>query len=387
MSTDTLRICTAGSVDDGKSTFVGRLLFDTNNIAADQLEAAKRASAPGTLDLSLLVDGLRAEREQGITIDVAYRYFRAFGRTFILADTPGHVQYTRNTVTGLSTSQVTIVLVDIRNGVTDQTRKHISVAQLLGIKDIIIAANKMDLIDWDEARFNAVAADIAAIAPTATIVPVSALTGDNIVTRSDAAAWYTGPTIADILSTIEVAPEAHAFRFPVQYVLRDTEGIRSYAGQIATGTIRVGDEVTIITNGSTHSTAHIAEIRTTDGPVDEASAGSSVELVIDSHVDIARGDLIAITPPESTRELSATAIGLSDRTLDTTSGILNFRYGTSLVRARILDGEITTNGLDQVRIQLANPLPIEPYAARGAVGSFLLIHPASGDTLAAGITA
>ncbi|MDO4911621.1 MAG: GTP-binding protein [Corynebacterium sp.] len=385
MSTDTLRICTAGSVDDGKSTFVGRLLFDTNNIAADQLEAAKRASAPGTLDLSLLVDGLRAEREQGITIDVAYRYFRAFGRTFILADTPGHVQYTRNTVTGLSTSQVTIVLVDIRNGVTDQTRKHINVAQLLGIKDIIIAANKMDLIDWDEARFNAVAADIAAIAPTATIVPVSALTGDNIVTRSEAASWYSGPTIGELLAEIEVATESYPFRFPVQYVLRDSEGVRSYAGQVATGDIAVGDEVSIITNGSTVNTAHITEIRTTDGPVERASAGSSIELVIDSHVDIARGDLIAVTPPISTRTLSATAIGLSDKQLDTSSGILNFRYGTSVVRARITNGEITTNGLDQVDIQLASDLPVEPYAARGAVGSFLLIHPATGDTLAAGL--
>ena len=267
---DTLRFCTAGSVDDGKSTFVGRLLHDTKSVLADQLAQVEQTSARrgfAGLDLSLLVDGLRAEREQGITIDVAYRYFSTPNRTFILADTPGHVQYTRNTVTGISTSQVVVLLVDARHGVVDQTRKHLTVAALLGIRTVILGVNKIDLVDYSEDAFRAIEEEFRAVAAELGIadphaIPISALHGDNVVDASPRLPWYFGPTILELLETIPVDPGDSSldFRFPIQYVIRATD-YRGYAGQVATGTIAVGDTVT-----TPHGSTTVTAIDTTDGP-------------------------------------------------------------------------------------------------------------------------
>ena len=411
----TLRLCTAGSVDDGKSTFVGRLLHDTKSVLADQLAAVERTSADRGfegLDLSLLVDGLRAEREQGITIDVAYRYFATDKRTFILADTPGHVQYTRNTVTGMSTSQVVVLLVDTRNGVVEQTVRHLTVASLLGVKTVILAVNKIDLVDYSRDVFEAIRADFAHKAAELGIeqpiaVPISALKGDNVATRSEATGWYDGPTVLELLEEIPVQSGRALeldFRFPIQYVLREhASDYRAYAGRVTAGRVRAGD--TISAPGGRTTT--VAGIDTADGEVDEARAGDSVALRLASDIDLARGDLLAAAPredgsgrPADTREFRATVVGLTDKEL-TPGAAVKLRYGTSLVRARVASVDrvldidspagddlepagVGLNDIAHVTIQTAEALPVEPYAARGAVGSFLLIDQASGNTLAAG---
>lgn len=409
---ETLRLCTAGSVDDGKSTLVGRLLHDTRSVLADQLAAVERTSAdrgfrgPGGLDLSLLVDGLRAEREQGITIDVAYRYFATDRRTFILADTPGHVQYTRNTVTGVSTSQVVVLLVDARHGVVEQTRRHLTVAALLGVRTVLLAVNKIDLVDWSEAVFRDIEAEFTSLAADvgvddAHVIPVSALLGDNVVEPSGNLPWYDGPTVLELLEGVEVhRGRAHAlgFRLPIQYVIREhSSDYRGYAGRVDAGVLTVGDTVHL-PEGRTSTVTHID---TADGEVRSAHAGDSVVLRLADDIDLIRGDLIAgADRPEPTRSFAATLVGLGDRTLRPGSPV-KVRYGTSLVRGRIgaverlldIDGrtdhlspdDLGLNDIAHVRIDVAADLPVEPYAARGAVGSFLLIDPASGDTLAAGL--
>lgn len=425
----TLRLCTAGSVDDGKSTFVGRLLHDTKSVLADQLAAVEHTSAQrgfSGLDLSLLVDGLRAEREQGITIDVAYRYFATPTRTFILADTPGHAQYTRNTVTGMSTSQVVVLLVDARNGVVEQTLRHLTVASLLGIRTVILAVNKMDLVDYSEDVFTAIRTEFvtrcAQLGITdAHAVPISAKTGENVVDRADASTgsqpatdWYDGPSVLELLESIPVhagrAPDMD-FRFHIQYVLRDhASDYRAYAGRVSAGSIAVGETVT----APGGRTATVAAIDTADGlggagaaggadGAQRAQAGDSVALRLDTEIDLARGDLLAAgTRPEAVHEFAATVVGLTDTPL-TTGKTVKLRYGTSLVRARVVSvdrivdidnpeadqvGEaamsVGLNDIAHVRIQTAQELPVEPYEARGAVGNFLLIDQASGDTLAAG---
>ncbi|TKW71944.1 MAG: sulfate adenylyltransferase, partial [Bradyrhizobium icense] len=252
---DTLRLCTAGSVDDGKSTFVGRLLYDTKSVLADQVESMERSSADrgfDGMDLSLLVDGLRAEREQGITIDVAYRYFATDKRTFILADTPGHVQYTRNTVTGMSTSQVVVLLIDARHGVVEQTRRHLNVAALLGVRHVILGVNKIDLVDYDEATFRSIEHEFSELAARlglsdSVAIPISALKGDNVVKRSTKMDWYSGPTVLDVLETVPVATgraDDLDFRFNIQYVLREhATDYRAYAGRVNAGSVSVGDEI------------------------------------------------------------------------------------------------------------------------------------------------
>lgn len=408
---DTLRLCTAGSVDDGKSTFVGRLLYDTKSVLADQVESMERSSADrgfDGMDLSLLVDGLRAEREQGITIDVAYRYFATDKRTFILADTPGHVQYTRNTVTGMSTSQVMVLLVDARNGVVEQTRRHLNVAALLGVRHVILGVNKIDLVDYDEATFRAIEAEFNDIAARLGItdsvaIPISALKGDNVVERSTNMDWYEGPTVLDTLETVPVATgraDDLDLRFPIQYVIREhATDYRGYAGRVKAGHVAVGDEVTL--PGGRTST--VIAIDTTDGPLgsDEAArAGDSVVLRLADEIDLARGDLIAGTQrPEEVREFAATAVVLTEKELRA-GQMVKLRYGTALVKARVasvdrildLDGvadveapeSAALNDIAFITIQTQAELPVEDYAARGAVGNFLLIDQSSGNTLAAG---
>src|SRR5665811_1760653 len=297
-----LRLATAGSVDDGKSTLVGRLLHDSKSVLADQLDAVERVSRDRGLahaDLALLTDGLRAEREQGITIDVAYLYFATAARTFVLADCPGHVQYTRNTVTGASTADAVVLLVDARKGVLEQTRRHLAVAALLRVPHVVVAVNKIDLVGFDQAVFTRVAADLAEVAidlglPDLISVPVSALEGDNVVDRSSRTDWYTGPSLLEILEALPVAddPSHEEFRFPVQLTLRPQEAARDaahreyrgYAGQIASGVVRVGDQVVVLPSGRQTT---IAGIDTADGPLTEAFAPRSVSLRLTDDIDVA----------------------------------------------------------------------------------------------------
>lgn len=407
---ETLRLCTAGSVDDGKSTFVGRLLHDTKSVLADTLASVEKTSADrgfDGLDFSLLVDGLRAEREQGITIDVAYRYFATDVRSFILADTPGHIQYTRNTVTGMSTSQVVVLLVDARHGVVEQTVRHLTIASLLGVRTVVLAVNKIDLVDYSEDVFREIESEFVSRAETlgiddAHVVPISALCGDNVAEPSTNMPWYDGPTVLHLLETVPVAGRALDldFRFPIQYVIRDhATDYRGYAGRIKAGQIRVGDTVT--TSGNHTST--ITHIDTSDGldAAQTAHAGDSVTLRLADDIDLTRGDLIASGQfPEVTREFDATVVGLTESDLRI-GQLVKVRYGTSLVRGRIadiyrvldLDGAagddeaaevVGLNEIAHVRIETAVDLPVEEYAARGATGNFLVIDKNSGNTLAAG---
>ncbi|MET9741008.1 GTP-binding protein, partial [Streptomyces sp. NPDC006422] len=315
----TLRLATAGSVDDGKSTLVGRLLHDSKSVLSDQLESISRT---GTPDLALLTDGLRAEREQGITIDVAYRYFATPRRRFILADTPGHVQYTRNMVTGASTAELTIILVDARNGVVDQTRRHASIAALLRVPRVVLAVNKMDLVGYEEAAFTRIAREFTSYArelglSSITAIPISALAGDNVVDRSDRMEWYDGPTVLSHLETVPVSPESPSApaRFPVQYVIRHDE-TRHYAGQLVSGTLRVGSAVTVHPSGRTSTIAGLNVLGT---EVDEAHAGTSLTVRLSDELDVSRGDLLAPSddhPPLVTRDVHASATepaGVQDR--------------------------------------------------------------------------
>ncbi|HEY8821625.1 MAG TPA: GTP-binding protein [Dermatophilaceae bacterium] len=411
-----LRLATAGSVDDGKSTLVGRLLHDTKSVLADQLDALERVSRNRGLahtDLALLTDGLRAEREQGITIDVAYRYFATAERSFILADCPGHVQYTRNTVTGASTADAVILLVDARKGVLVQTRRHMAVAALLRVPHVIVAVNKIDLVDFDEGTYARVAADLAVVAdelglPDLRIIPVSALDGDNVVDRSLRTEWYDGPSLLEILETLPVAddPGEEQFRFPVQLTLRPQEAARNpahreyrgYAGQIASGVVRVGDAVVVLPSGRRTT---VAGIDTADGELVEAFAPRSVTLRLTDDIDVARGDLIAdaSSAPEPTRDLVATVSWLSDLPLSKHSRML-LKHTTRTTRAIVsaVDGvldldavqivpaqDLGLNDIGRLRIRTAESIVAEPYARHRRTGAFLLIDAQSGQTLAAGM--
>jgi sulfate adenylyltransferase subunit 1 len=412
---DLLRFATAGSVDDGKSTLVGRLLYDTKSVLADQLDAVHRASVDkglSTPDLSLLVDGLRSEREQGITIDVAYRYFATDKRTFVLADTPGHVQYTRNTVTGASTAELAILLVDARKGVIEQTRRHAAVLALLGVPRLVLAVNKIDLVDHDSGTFEVIAKEFAAHAlslgyPAGAVVaiPVSALAGDNVVEHSPRTPWYTGPTLLHHLETVpvEADPREAPLRFPVQYVIRprtpEHPDYRGYAGQVAAGTVRRGDEVGMLPGGVRTT---VERIDTPDGELAEASAGRSVTLLLADDIDIARGDLVvaADAVPAMTDELSATLAWLADTPLRVNQKVL-VKSGTRTVRAMVTElrtrfdeqrlstvdapESLTLNEIGQVSLRTAEPLPVDPYTSHGRTGAFLVIDPADGTTLAAGL--
>jgi sulfate adenylyltransferase subunit 1 len=409
-----LRLATAGSVDDGKSTLVGRLLHDSKSVLVDQLDAVERVSRERGLtsaDLALLTDGLRAEREQGITIDVAYRYFATAARSFVLADCPGHVQYTRNTVTGSSTADALVLLVDARKGVLEQTRRHLAVAALMRVPHVVIAINKIDLVDHSEDVFRTLAAQVRAVAvelgiPDAHAVPVSALVGDNVVDRSERTPWYDGPSLLELLETLSPAtdPSHEAFRMPVQLVLRPQGAARSpehveyrgYAGQLASGSVRVGDEVLVLPSG-TRTT--VAGIDLGERPLDVAVAPQSVSLRLADDVDVSRGDLIcsAAEPVALRQEVQALACWLGDEPLRPGARLL-VKHGSRSVLAmvRSIDGRLdldalrlapadslALNDIGRVTVRLASPLPIEPYSTSRAGGAFLLVDPDDGRTLAA----
>ena len=414
-TTDLLRLATAGSVDDGKSTLVGRLLYDTKSVLADQLDAVHRASADrgsSGPDLSLLVDGLRAEREQGITIDVAYRYFATPHRSFVLADTPGHVQYTRNTVTGASTAHLAILLVDARTGVVQQARRHAAVLALLGAPRLVLAINKIDLVDYDEPTYRRITEEFTEYVTTlgyspgdVLAIPVSALHGDNVVELSEHTPWYRGPTLLRHLETVSAGTGADdgPSRLAVQYVIRprpeDHPDYRGYAGQLVGGTLSVGDAVTVWPAG--HDTT-ISGIDTPNGPVTEVGSGRSVTLLLADDLDISRGDLLARTdqPPTVTDTVDATVCWLADTPLRPGTQVL-VKHGTRTVRglvealcARFDEQHLTSdpdarelglNDIGRIKLRTSEPLPVDDYSTSRATGAFLVIHPSDGGTLAAGL--
>ncbi|GAA0624879.1 sulfate adenylyltransferase subunit 1 [Streptomyces crystallinus] len=412
-ATTLLRFATAGSVDDGKSTLVGRLLHDSKSVLTDQLEAVEAASAKrgqDAPDLALLTDGLRAEREQGITIDVAYRYFATARRRFILADTPGHVQYTRNMVTGASTADLALVLVDARNGVVEQTRRHAAVAALLRVPHVVLAVNKMDLVGYEEKVFAAIAEEFTTYAgelgvPEITAIPISALEGDNVVEPSAHMDWYGGPTVLEHLETVPVSHDltgCHA-RLPVQYVIRpqtaEHPDYRGYAGQIAAGTFRVGESVTVLPSGRT---SKISGIDLLGESVDVAWTPQSVTLLLADDVDISRGDLIVPSgdAPATTQDVEATVCHVADQPLAVGHRVL-LKHGTRTVKAIVKDipsrltlddlslhphpGQLVANDIGRVKIRTAERLPLDSYADSRRTGAFILIDPADGTTLTAGM--
>jgi sulfate adenylyltransferase large subunit len=410
-----LRFATAGSVDDGKSTLIGRLLYDSKSVFADQLEAVERTSSDRGDDytnLALLTDGLRAEREQGITIDVAYRYFSTPVRSFIVADTPGHVQYTRNMVTGASTADLALVLVDARKGVVEQTRRHASLSALLRVPHLVLAVNKMDLVGWDRAVFDGIVADFTAFAarldlPDVTAVPLSALHGDNVVDRSASTPWYDGPTLLEHLEQVDVdRDEAHArgARFPVQYVIRpmstERPDYRGYAGTLAAGRLRRGDEVVVLPSGRRTT---VAGIDTFDGELDEAVAGSAVTVRLADEVDVSRGDLLAAADdaPAPVSTLEATVCWMADAPLVPGRRLL-VKHTTRTVKALVsavqdrLDvttlasaptASLQLNDIGRVQLRTASPLVVDPYAVDRRTGAFILVDEATGATLGAGMVA
>jgi sulfate adenylyltransferase large subunit len=405
-TSDLLRLATAGSVDDGKSTLIGRLLHDAKAILADQLDDLR--GRDGEIDLSRLTDGLRAEREQGITIDVAYRYFATTRRTFILADTPGHVQYTRNMVTGASTADLAIVLVDARNGVVEQTRRHAFIASLLGIPHLVVAVNKMDLVDWSEDVFDAVVRDVCAFREQLpavrdiAYVPLSALRGDNVVDRSDAMPWYGGLPLLEHLETVEVEADRNLddVRFPVQYVIRDgASDYRGYAGQLGGGVLSPGDEVLVLPS---EQVTTVASIDTFDGPLDTAFAPMSVTVRLADDLDVSRGDLICRPGdrPALARDLVADVCWMADAPLRP-GGRYAIKHATHTARAIIeaiddrvdvaslgrepAPGELALNDIGRVRLRTSKPLAFDPYARNRATGSFILIDEATNDTVGAGM--
>ena len=409
---DLLRFSTAGSVDDGKSTLIGRLLYDTQSVYEDQVKSieGKGTTAPGQIDFALLTDGLRAEREQGITIDVAYRYFSTAKRKFIIADTPGHEQYTRNMATGASTADAAIVLIDASKGVLIQSRRHAYIASLLRVRHVLVAVNKMDLIGYDEAAFRAIKADFTAVldhiaADTGTpvnavFVPVSALKGDNIVHGSQAMPWYTGPSLLQLLESLPSAQETRTapFRFPVQRVLRPDHTFRGFAGQIASGTVRAGDEIVVLPS---NRSAKIERIVTWDGDLDEAIAPLSVTLVLDREVDISRGDLIVAAAAQATvaRSAKAAIVWMDQRPVDLSRRYL-FKHTSHTVPVFLSSVDYRTdlttlsrqpaqglemNDIGAVSLNLLRPIALDIYRENRSTGAFILIDPETNATVAAGM--
>ncbi|MDP3972848.1 MAG: GTP-binding protein [Candidatus Nanopelagicales bacterium] len=408
-----LRFATAGSVDDGKSTLVGRLLHDTKSVLADQLDAVERVSRDRGFegaDLALLTDGLRAEREQGITIDVAYRYFSTATRSFILADTPGHVQYTRNMVTGASTAEAALILVDVRHGVVEQTRRHAAVAALLGVRHVALAVNKMDLIDFVEGPYLAALADFGDVATALGIteftpIPDSALRGDNVVDRSDRTPWYDGPTMLEYLERVPVGvnPASLPFRMPVQYVNRPRTpshpDFRGYSGRIASGVVRVGDPVVV---GPSGIQTEVTGLEVLGVPVIEAFAPQSITVILRDELDINRGEVIAAVdePPSVVRDLLGTICVVDDRPVNTGDRVL-LRTGTATVPAIVrgirdrldlttlaraqAEDSLCLNELGTIELRLAQPVAVDPYSRLRNSGSFILIEPQDGSTLAGGM--
>ena len=409
---DLLRFSTAGSVDDGKSTLIGRLLYDTQSVYEDQVRSieGKGTTAPGQIDFALLTDGLRAEREQGITIDVAYRYFSTARRKFIIADTPGHEQYTRNMATGASTADAAVVLIDASKGVLIQSRRHAYIASLLRVGHVLVAVNKMDLIGYDEARFRAIERDFTLLLeqiaadtgnPVQSIfVPVSALAGDNIVHRSDAMPWYQGPSLLELLESAPTSLDtrADAFRFPVQRVLRPDHTFRGFAGQIASGTVRPGDTITVLPSGRS---AEVARIVTWDGDLAEAHAPLSVTLVLDRELDISRGDLIVSseTPATVAKSVKAALVWMDQRPLERNRRYL-LKHTSHTVPAFVSSVEHRTdigtlsrepaetlemNGIGVVTLTLLRPIAVDLYGENRSTGAFILIDAETNATVAAGM--
>lgn len=382
-----LRICTAGSVDDGKSTLIGRLLYDSRSVYEDQVSSIEKASknrTAGPIDFSLFTDGLRAEREQGITIDVAYRYFATANRKFILADTPGHEQYTRNMATGASTAELAILLVDARQGVKVQSRRHAQIARLLGIKDYVLAVNKMDLVGFDHEVFDGIVDEFDEILPEANLhaIPLSALHGDNVITRSDRTPWFKGASLLQFLEGVHVHSDeaAKPFRFPVQLVLRPSDDFRGYAGQVASGSIGRGDEVTIWPSGRT---SQVARIVTWGGDIDRASAGMSVTLTLADEIDVSRGDVLAVGQPEVGQRFLAEVVWMDERALDP-SRVYLLKHTTRTVTAEVAQ-RLVLNQIGQVAVQTTRPVIFDRYNENRITGSFILIDAVTNFTAGAGM--
>jgi sulfate adenylyltransferase large subunit len=383
-----LRICTAGSVDDGKSTLIGRLLHDSRSVYEDQILSVEKASKnrnAGPIDFSLFTDGLKAEREQGITIDVAYRYFATSRRKFILADTPGHEQYTRNMATGASTAEVAILLVDARNGVRTQSRRHARIARLLGIRDFVLAINKMDLVDFDRDVFEKIRDDFDELLQGASVhaIPMSALNGDNVITLSGNTPWFDGPPMLEYLETVRIHRDTTSapFRFPVQMVLRPDHEFRGYAGQIVSGTVRVGDPVTVLPSGRT---AHVKRIVTFDGDLEMAFAPMSVTLTLDDEIDISRGDTIARgDPPAAGQKFEAELVWMDERPLDPARVYL-LKHSTRWATVEI-SHPLVLNQVGTVQVSSARPIVFDRYTQNRGTGSFILVDPATHFTCGAGM--
>jgi bifunctional enzyme CysN/CysC len=411
---DLLRFATAGSVDDGKSTLIGRLLYDTKTIFEDQLAAVEQVSkARGDeyTNLALLTDGLRAEREQGITIDVAYRYFATPRRKFIIADTPGHIQYTRNMVTGASTADLALILVDARKGLVEQSRRHAFLCSLLRVPHLVLCVNKMDLVGYDQDTFNAIADEFTAFAakldaPDLTVIPISALQGDNIVTRSANTPWYDGPSLLHHLEHVHIASDRNLVdvRFPVQYVIRPQSAThpdyRGYAGQVASGIIKPGDEVMVLPSGFTTT---VAGIDTPTGPVTEAYPPMSVTLRLTDNIDIARGDLICRVnnSPRVTQDVEAMicwmdesapmrpdgkyAIKHTTRTARTMVKKIQYRLDINSLHRDESSAELKLNEIGRVRLRTTIPLLCDEYRRNRGTGGFILIDESTNRTVAAGM--
>jgi sulfate adenylyltransferase large subunit len=424
--TDLLRLVTCGSVDDGKSTLIGRLLFDTKQIFVDQMEHIEEASrrrGHATVDLALLTDGLRAEREQGITIDVAYRSFVTPRRRFQLADAPGHVQYTRNMVTGASTADVAVILVDARHGVVEQTRRHAYITSILRVPHITVAVNKMDLVDWSQERYDEIVRDLETLGAGSGgggaagarpdfggladlhVIPLSALTGDNVVDPSERMPWYDGPALLEYLETVEIAEDRNleTRRFPVQWVIRpqsdEHRDYRGYAGSVAGGIWRPGDEVVVLPSG------HRSRVQAIDAAGEELESAvppESVAIRLADDIDVARGDMLADPekPPVVARELEAQVCWMSERPLEQRAKI-GIKHTTRSVRAiveelvSVIDvaslqdvpgpERLQLNDIAVVRLRLSEPLAVDPYAENRETGSFILVDESSNDTVAAGM--
>jgi bifunctional enzyme CysN/CysC len=413
LQTELLRLVTCGSVDDGKSTLIGRLLYDTKQILVDQLEHIETTSerrGDGYVNLALLTDGLRAEREQGITIDVAYRSFVTPRRRFQLADAPGHVQYTRNMVTGASTADVAVILVDARRGVVEQTRRHSYIAAILGIPHVVVAVNKMDLVDFSQERFEAIRVELARLAEQLRVddlraIPVSALRGDNVVEGTDAMPWYDGPTLLEHLETIEIAGDRDLEhrRFPVQWVIRpmsdEHHDYRGYAGQVAGGLWQAGDEVVVLPSGRR---SRVEAVESADGPLQAGVPGMSVTVRLEDDLDVGRGDLLADpdAAPTVARELEARVCWMSERPLEPRAR-LAVKHTTRSVRA-VADELLSTvdmealrerpgperlelNDIGRVSLRLSEPLCVGRYADNRATGAFVLVDEATNETVGAGM--
>jgi bifunctional enzyme CysN/CysC len=408
-----LRFATAGSVDDGKSTLIGRLLYDTKSIFEDQLEAVERTSrdrGDEHVNLALLTDGLRAEREQGITIDVAYRYFATPKRSFIIADTPGHVQYTRNMVTGASTASLALVLIDARKGIVEQSRRHAFLASLLRVPHIVLCVNKMDLVDYDEAVFDRIKNEFRNFATKLDVgdlsfVPISALHGDNVVHRSENMPWYEGSSLLHHLEDVHIASDRNLIdvRFPVQYVIRPQSSAypdyRGYAGTVAGGVMKPGDEVIVLQSGLRTT---IASIDTADGPVEEAYPPMSVTVRLTDDIDISRGDMICRpqNQPRASQDVEAMVCWMTDEPLRV-RGMYAVKHTTRSVRAQVRDVDyridvntlhrdetaetLSLNEIGRVKLRTTQPLFVDEYRRNRTTGSFLIIDEATGATVGAGM--